>query len=152
MPSYIFQAKGEISVQPNQPLPVKRFFLHLPGNPGQYTREQIVGYASSYHLGTDGVRYSIREISPNDPPVVVSEIHVPVLSVQNVQGGMPTGSPKPQPGKNRQDGPVDPQSHFQTLGDAALDNGAEAVYGSGDDGTWSDIVMGPFGGQEIPRP
>jgi hypothetical protein len=161
MATYLFEAYPAIDPQTGQPAPlpggvITQFVLCLPGGPGSLNGTQVGGYARQYGLGTQGVNYKIKEIGPQHSPLYfpVMPQGAPNLSGAHVQGGQPSGAPRGQPRAGRPQGPRDPRSKFQTLGDADLDGAGDSLYGgpSPDEATWSDIyVGGGFGGQEVPR-
>jgi len=169
MPTYIFEAKlvqdQTGHVIPLPPGIVARFVLLMPGPNGSFSKDQLVSYARQFRLGSQGINYTIREINHEQlqQPVVVTEISLgggmtpqanpAQLSGQNIQGGQPTGGPKPQGGVPRTDGPRDWKSGFQPLGDQALDGGVDEVYGETGDYTVSDLYVDGSGtAQEVKRP
>lgn len=158
---YWFCAAPRKNSQTGQLIPypagvVSKFVVNFPG-----PREGVMAWAKSLNLGTRGMQYMVIAIPPNDPTPMVLAYEIngaaqgaaqPNLSAQHVQGGQPMGAPVVQPGNAQQhaSGFVDAQSGFQTLGSDALDAGGDALYGSADEGTWSDLYN--QGGRVIEQP
>lgn len=132
---------------------VERFVLNFPG-----ARDEAIQAAKAQKLGTQGVRYLVLEVPPNAEEVMVLAFQIrgasgpaqPVFSSQHIQGGQPVGMPHGQPNQVQPEGPRD-QSGFQSLGGDALDASNENMYGTAEDGTWSDLVSHGGGFREQPR-
>lgn len=125
--------------------------------------DQFRAWAKQNSLGSQYVRYAIVQLQNNMPETMVLSVQLamgatgnpsasaPSLSGEHVNGGQPTGMPTGNPNQGRGAGTRDNSSGFQTLGDADLGGAGEAMFGSPDDGTVSDLIAGGFGSQEIPR-
>jgi len=137
---------------------VESFVVNFPGN-----LQQFLAHCRQQGLGTRHVRYVVVEVPPDAPEYMVMAVQpfmghgyspqaqAPQVSAQHVNGGQPTGSPMGQAGQSRPGMQRDPSSGFQVLGDADLGTSGDAMYGSPEDGTSSDLIQGGWGSQEIPR-
>lgn len=173
MACWLFKAIT-VNPQTKQPLQlppgvVDSFVLNVPGDLSyasaaakQQAMQYAIQLAKHYNLGTpQKVRYAVALIEATTDSVEVlcvqpyygpgAQVQAaqPVLSPQHVQGGLP-GAPVGQPNQNRPDGVRD-SSGFQDIGDAGLGAGGDNVYGSPDDGTFTDLLQGGFGSVEVQR-
>ena len=154
MPVYLFiaQSHDPRTRQPYAPLPAKhleRFVLYFPGD-----RVQAEQYAKQSGLGSWRIRqydcYPLVRESPS-PVLLCFQPVMPVqMSAQHVQGGQPTGAPVAQPGAEEVDGETDSMG-FQNLGTGALSTAQDPMFGSGDDGTYTDLYQGAHGTVKVPR-
>jgi hypothetical protein len=160
------QTKQPIQLPPGS---IQSFVLNVPGNMQYATpaqKQQAMQYAiqlaQKNNLGTPkGVRYAVTLIEPDTDAVellcvqpyygagAAVQASQPNLSGAHVQGGMP-GTPVGQPGQNRPEGARD-SSGFQDISDAGLGAGGDNLYGSADDGTFTDLLQGGFGSVEVQR-
>ena len=160
MPVYWIKALAR-DPQSGQPLKIPAgardsIVVNYPGN-----LEQFKAWAKQNSLGSQYVRYAIVQLQNNMPETMVLctqlalgaagnvSASAPSLSGEHVNGGQPTGTPYGNPNQGRAAGNRDNSSGFQTLGDADLGGAGDAMFGSPDDGTVSDLIGG--GSQEIPR-
>jgi len=151
MPVYLF-------IDANAPVGgISKFVLFHPGN-----LKAAIKTAQEENLGGQNQRFQVFDAVRigREPTLCCVERNLgqpesgqqPQLSAQHVQGRQPTGVPQGQPGQPPNSGNVDVRSGFQKLGTEATVGAFDAMYGEGEDGTYSDIVAGPGGGSvEIAR-
>jgi len=123
---------------------IERFFV--AGNTIQSAR----AFAEQQRMGTPGTRYKMYVVpeTPPEPGILLGiQIAGPLLSPQNVQGGLPTAQPIGQRGRETQGRPRD-FSGFDDIPDHALPTAGDAIYGDLQDGTYTDLHSN---GQEVPR-
>ena len=139
-------------------MPIVKFVANPPPAPGGVASFTVAGpsfdairaLVEQQRLGTPGMRYSPFQVPENMPAAVLIgwEFAEPQLSNAHVQGGQPTASPQPQPGRDVQPPPRD-YSGFEVLKDSALSGADDNMFGDARDGTYCDLLID---GREVPRP
>lgn len=162
------QTKQPIMLPPGV---IESFVLNVPGNltnaslaQKQQAMQYAIQIAKQNNLGSVDrkVGYSITLIEPNTNVIELLCVQPyygpgaqvqggqPALSQAHINGGQPVGAPIGQPNQNRPDGLRD-SSGFQDISDAGLGAGGDNMYGSPDDGTFTDLLQGGFGSVEVQR-
>lgn len=159
---YWFTAKTVNDQGQEMPLQAGRIERMVIYHPGKQV--EAMAYFQAQNFGSPGVRYGITAVAVKGayPEPIVMAVQISLgpgrqvsprdfpLSATHVQGGQPVGLPEGQR-QDRPDGYIDPRGHFQALSDQSLPVERDSMFGSGADGTYTDLVRTGLGFQEKER-